>query len=472
VLHRRSFLQATFATTVLNPALNAGQTGPPNIILITADDLGYGDLGCYGSNIPTPNLDQMASEGVLFEQFCSSSPVCSPSRAALLTGRYSTRVGVPSVISPTDTGGLSLSETLLPQVLKAKNYQTACVGKWHLGSNTAYLPTSRGFDSFYGLPYSNDMSPLPLMSNTDVIEQPANLSTLTQRYTDTALKFIAKAAGSPFFLYMPHTFPHIPLAASSPFQGQSGMGHYGDSVAELDWSVGQILSALKSYQLDQNTLVMFTSDHGPWYQGSAGRLRGRKGETYEGGVRVPFIARFPGRIPQINAARVFATKNQGRVVSTFATSLDIFPTLAALTGASLPSQPLDGVNIWPILSGQQLTVNRPPFLYFNDWNLQCSRVGSMKVHVARYNTFPWTPIPSEGRINLPLPHAELYDLDTDPQESYDISAANFNTVANMRAQMEAAIVTFPTQVQQAWSYTKSQSVGSCPEGSLPEPPGP
>ncbi len=471
MIDRRSFLHATFASTVVGQTLVSSNT-PPNIILITADDLGYGDVGCYGSEIPTPNIDQMAAEGVRFDQFCSASPVCSPSRAALLTGRYSTRVGVPSVLNPTDTGGLSLTETLIPQLLKSQKYQTGCIGKWHLGSQPAYLPTSRGFDSFFGLPYSNDMSPLPLMNNTDVIEQPATLSTLTQRYTSAAVNFMTRASGSPFFLYMAHTFPHIPLAASSAFQGKSGFGPYGDALTELDWSVGQILSALKSQNLDSNTLVMFTSDHGPWYQGSSGRLRGRKGETYEGGMRVPFIARFPGRIPTLAPTRVMGGRGGGRVVSSFATSLDILPTIAALTGAPLPTAPLDGANIWPILSGQSSSVDRPPFFYFNDWQLQCARVGSWKLHVSRYNTFPWSPVPAVGRINLPLPHAELYNMDLDPSESYDMWSGHFDTVAGIRAQMEAAILTFPAVVQQAWSDTKSRTTGSCPEGSLPQPPNP
>jgi arylsulfatase A len=216
----------------------AAASPTPNIVFILCDDLGYGDLGCYGSRIRTPNLDRLASEGVRFTSFCSADPVCSPSRAALLTGRYPTRVGVPRVFFPTDPDGLNLDETTMANMLKARDYKTMCVGKWHLGRPDPYLPTSRGFDEYFGIPYSNDMTPRVLMHNKGVIEQTANLETLTAQYTEQATRFITTAKSGPFFLYMPHTFPHIPLGASPRFRGKSSEGLYGDVVDEVDWSVG------------------------------------------------------------------------------------------------------------------------------------------------------------------------------------------------------------------------------------------
>src|SRR5581483_4364220 len=295
VMTRRKFLVS--ASAGVGSRLIAAPAKTPNIVFILCDDLGYGDLGCYGSKIRTPNVDRLAREGVRFTNFCSADPVCSPSRAALLTGRYPTRVGVPRVLFPQDTGGLNLDETTLADVLKARGYKTMCIGKWHLGRPPQFLPTSRGFDEYFGIPYSNDMNPRVLMHNTEVIEQTADLASLTARYTERAERFIAQSNRSPFFLYMPHTFPHIPLAASPRFRGKSQEGLYGDVVEELDWSVGEVLQSLRQKGLEKDTLVMFSSDNGPWYQGSPGKLRGRKNTAYEGGVREPFIARWPGQIP-------------------------------------------------------------------------------------------------------------------------------------------------------------------------------
>src|SRR5579872_331622 len=321
--------------------LRAASAPPPNVVMILCDDLGYGDLGCYGSRIATPNLDHLASEGVRFTNFNSADPVCSPSRSALLTGRYPTRVGVPRVLFPTDPEGMNLDETTMADMLKARSYRTMCIGKWHLGRPERYLPTSRGFDEYFGIPYSNDMNPRVLMHNTEVIEQEADLSTLTPRYTEQAIRFLRENRGSPMFLFLPQTYPHIPLGASERFRGKSPEGLYGDVVQEIDWSVGEIRRAIKDSGLEQNTLVIFTSDNGPWYQGSAGKLRGRKNTTYEGGVREPFIAAWPGKIPA------------SRVCDGLASMLDMFPTIVRQCGAELPAKPLDGIDIWPMLTGQK-----------------------------------------------------------------------------------------------------------------------
>lgn len=451
-IDRRALLR-TAAAAVLAPLARAQQQRP-NIVIIYADDLGYGDLGCYGSKIPTPNLDRMASEGALFTNFYSASPVCSPSRASLLTGRYPVRTGVPRVLGPEERG-LNKSEVTMAEMLKAAGYKTMCIGKWHLGAKPGDLPTDRGFDEYYGIPYSNDMWPRPLMHNMDVVEQPAQLETITERYTEQAINFIANSRNAPFFLYLPHAFPHVPLAASPRFAGKSPSGLYGDVIEELDWSVGQVLAAIRDNGLDQNTLVVFSSDNGPWWQGSPGKLRGRKGETYDGGMREPFIARMPGAI------------RAGTVAPGLATTMDLLPTIAGLTGATLPPNPLDGVDIWPILIGQRDEVDRDLFLYFDSVFLQCARMGDWKLHVSRYNTRAWSPVPAGGRKNLPLPKPELYDLSEDPQESYDCAASHPEIVAEILARIKRLLPTLPSQVIDAWNDTMSRRVDDAPTDGIP-----
>ena len=455
---RRRFL-ASAAAAVGSPLGRAAEQ-PPNVVFILCDDLGYGDLGCYGSRIRTPNLDRMAAEGVRFTNFCSADPVCSPSRAALLTGRYPTRVGVPRVLFPQDTGGLDLDETTLADALKKRAYRTMCIGKWHLGRPPGYLPTSRGFDAYFGIPYSNDMSPRVLMRNTQVIEETTDLQSLTRRYTEEAQRFIESARGGPFFLYLPHTFPHIPLAASPRFRGKSAEGLYGDVVEEVDWSVGEILRTLAGNGLDRNTLVMFSSDNGPWYQGSPGKLRGRKNTTYEGGVREPFLARWTGAIPT------------GRTSNALASMMDIFPTVARLSGAPLPDKPLDGIDIWPLLNGQKDSIERAPLLYFDNWDLQCARWMNWKLHIARHNTAPYTPEPPGGRHSYLLPRPELYDLANDPDESYDVAAENPRIVQQIQGKIDAMVPTFPQSVQQAYAEAKARRADpNTPTGSYPRPVG-
>jgi len=456
MLNRRSFL-ASAGMTLASPLVGA-QSRKPNIVFILCDDLGYGDLGCYGSKIHTPNLDQMAADGIRFTNFSSADPVCSPSRAALLTGRYPTQVGVPRVFFPRDKNGLNLDETTLANVLKAQDYKTICIGKWHLGRPVEYLPTSRGFDEYFGIPYSNDMNPRVLMHNTEVIEDPAPLDTLTTRYTEQAVQFIGKNKSSPFFLYMPHTYPHIPLGASERFRGKSSEGPYGDAVEELDWSVGLVREALRRNGLERNTLVMFTSDNGPWYQGSPGKLRGRKNTTYEGGVREPFIAVWPGKIPK------------GRVSNGLASMLDIFPTVSRLCGAALPSKTLVGIDIWPLLTGQKESIDREVLLYFDDWNLQCARWMNWKLHIARHNTAAYAPPPPEGRLNYTLAKPELYNLANDPDESYDVAAENPAVVQEILRRVNLLLPTFPEPVQKAWEESQARkSAPIVPAGAYPRP---
>ena len=471
-MKRRTFIRNASATAALGSvagSLTAQAAPPPNIVLITADDLGYGDLSCYGSHIQTPNLDRMAQEGVQFRQFYSANPVCSPSRASLLTGRYGVRCGVPTVLWPTDTGGLATNEITIAQMLKPAGYNTMCVGKWHLGRPVQYLPTSRGFDEYYGIPYSNDMAPSILLHNTDIIESPVDLSTLTKRYTSHAVDFIARSRNIPFFLYMPHTFPHPPLAASPDFAGRSGMGPYGDAVQELDWSVGQVLEALQSNGVDHNTLIMFTSDHGPWWQGSPGGLRGRKGDTFEGGMRTPFIARFPNRIP-VNSPRNRWTRGaEPRIVNAMATSLDLLPTIAAFTQTRLPGNPLDGVDIGPLLSGQFQDVARPLFFYFSNVDLQCARLGPWKLHMARPNVPAYVATPAVGNYNLRLLNPELYNIDLDPEEAVDVAEQNPGIVADIQQRVAQTLLSFPATVQSAWRNTQSRPVYPTAAGAYPTP---
>jgi arylsulfatase len=302
------------------------------------------------------------------------------------------------------------------------------------------------------------MTPRVLLHNTEVIEEVANLETLTARYTDQARKFITEARGSNFFLYMPHTFPHIPLAASERFRGKSKEGLYGDVVEEIDWSVGEVLKALKQNALDQNTLVMFSSDNGPWYQGSPGKLRGRKNTTYEGGVREPFIARWTGKIPA------------GRVSDGLASMMDVFPTVAKLCGCGAPPKPLDGIDIWPLLDGERQSIDRAPLLYFDNWDLQCARWMNWKLHVARHNTAAYTPAPPEGRHSYLLPRPELYNLANDPDESYDVASENAGIVEQIETKIAAMIKDFPEPVQQAYAEARARTVNpSMPAGAYPQP---
>jgi len=361
------------------------------------------------------------------------------------------------VLQAKDTYGLPETETTIPQMLKPLGYTSACIGKWHLGSLPQYLPTSRGFDMFYGVPYSNDMVPLPLMYNQSVIESNTSNDLLTQKYTAAAVKFIEANKDGRFFLYLAHNVPHPPIGASPAFKGKSELGIYADAVEEMDWSVGQVVQALGNAGILEDTLCIFTSDNGPWFLGSAGRFRGRKAETYEGGVREPFVAYMPGTIPA------------GTAPAGFGSLMDLFPTFASLASAPLPRLPLDGINIWPMMTGQEASIEREILLYFDSWNLQCARVGAWKLHVARYNALPWVEAPREGRINLPLAKPELYNIEADPEEAYECSDAHPDIVKDIRNRIQAALLTFPAQVQTEWANTMARQTQPVSVGGMPSP---
>ena len=435
----RTILLTLFGMWALHAAAAA-----PNYVLIFCDDLGYGDLGCYGSTKNrTPRIDAMAKEGMRFTSFMSSSPVCTPSRASLLTGCYARRVGMHEdftghwVLIPRSRRGMRADELTLPEMLKSKGYATACIGKWHLGDQPPHLPTAHGFDEYYGIPYSNDMAsarrgdpPLPLIQDTKVIEAPANQATLTKRYTREAIQFIERNKSKPFFLYLPHTFPHLPLFASREFHGKSANGRYGDSVEEIDWSTGKILDALKQHGLDKNTLVIFTSDNGSNGRngGSNAPLSGSKGGTMEGGMRVPMIACWPGRIPA------------GSTCNELSSTMDFLPTLAALSGGLLSANKIDGHDITPLLTGTKGAASPyEVFYYYRRRQLQAVRWGDWKWHLPLANTFPnWTTANQKGRGRP----GKLVNLKTDLAEKVDVTAANPKVMAKMRelvAQAEAAL---------------------------------
>ncbi len=413
------------------------QSAQPNVVLLFADDLGYGDLGCQGHpTIRSPHLDRMAGEGIRLTSFYAAI-VCSPSRAALLTGRYPVRTGVFRVIGPDDKLGLPASEFTLAEALKTRGYRTWAVGKWHLGhDDPAFFPTACGFDGYLGLLYSNDMMPpwvetkrpLRLYRNTEPVDGPVDQATLTEAYTEEAIRFIRDAKAGPFFLYLAYTFPHVPLAASPRVGGSSARGLYGDVVEAIDGSAGRILDVLKREGLDENTLVIFTSDNGPWIDlpprmvrtggvkpwdaGSAGLLRGWKGTTYEGGPRVPFIARWPGKIPP------------GRVSAGIATSMDLYTTFLKLAGARVPAdRPVDGMDLFDFLAGKAESPRRE-FLYFRGRSLDAVREGKWKLRLTthlRQEVPDWRP-----------PDAELFDLETDPSERFNLAGAHPELVARLR----------------------------------------
>ena len=429
---RSTFLLITALLACAIPSPAAENT-PPNYIVIFCDDLGYGDLGCYGSKKNrTPHIDSLARDGMKFTDFYSSSPVCTPSRASLLTGCYPRRIGMHEdftghwVLIPRSRRGLDPGETTIAETLKGQGYATACIGKWHLGDQPPHLPTAHGFDHYFGIPYSNDMQraergdpPLPLVSGSEVIEAPADQSTLTRRYTEEAVKFIAKNKSKPFFLYLPHTFPHLPLFASPEFKDKSANGRYGDSVEEIDWSTGELLGALEEHGLASNTLVIFTSDNGSNGRngGSNQPLAGAKGSTMEGGMRVPMLARWPGKIPS------------GTVCDELATTMDLLPTFCQLSGATLPEKKIDGHDLSPLLLGKAGARSGTDTLYYyRRRQLQAIRHGDWKYHLPLEKTFPrWMSTEHVGKGRP----GKLVNLASDLQEKSDLSAKHPEVVRSM-----------------------------------------
>ena len=422
------------------PLTQLSEGEKPNIILIFADDLAYGDLGVYGAKgWSTPNLDQLAAEGTKFEQFYVPHAVCSASRAALLTGTYANRIGIHGALDHSAKHGLNPEETTIAEMLKTQGYATGMVGKWHLGHHPEFLPTRQGFDSFFGLPYSNDMwpnhpetknyyPPLPLIQGEKTLAYLEDQSELTTWYTQKSLEFISKNQNQPFFLYLAHSMPHVPLFVSDKFKGQSEQGLYGDVMMEIDWSVGEIRKKLKELGLEENTLIIFTSDNGPWlsyggHAGLQGGLKEGKGTSWDGGIRVPALMAWPGKIP--------ANKS----VKQPAMTIDILPTLAEITGAALPALKIDGSSIWSLIQGEKAK-SKPYFAYYNQNELQAVIYDKWKLvfpHV--YRTIPaGAELRNDG---LPVKYAhirlekeQLFDLSTDPGETKDLHS-NFPEIVRM-----------------------------------------
>jgi len=413
--------------------------GKPNFIVIFCDDLGYGDVGCFGSQKNrTPNIDKMAAEGMRFTSFYVTSGVCTPSRASLMTGCYPCRVNMHQndeglcVLFPVNKKGLHPDEITIAEILKTQGYATCCIGKWHLGDQFEFLPTSQGFNYYFGIPYSNDMGsrvgtnrpPLPLVQNETVIEAPADQNTLTKRYTEQAVDFIKANKDKPFFIYLPHTMPHTPLHVSEAFSGRSANGLYGDAIEELDWSVGQILETLRQLDLDRRTLVVFTSDNGATAEKgrSNGPLRGHKGTTWEGGQREPCIVWWPGRIPA------------GKTCSELATTMDMLPTFAGLAGTKAPTDHIiDGKNIWPLMAGKKNAKSpHEAFYYYQMDQLQAVRSGRWKLHLPlAQKKKNW----GEPTPDVPL---ALYDLEADIGETTDVADQHPDVVKHLLALAEEA----------------------------------
>jgi len=492
---RRNFLKTVGGSTaaialaggsgVLNCLGSSGRL--PNFVIIFTDDQGYADVGSYGAkDFETPNLDGMASEGMRFTNFYVSQAVCSASRAALLTGCYSNRVSVLGAYGPNAKAGLNPEEETIAEMLKKKGYATGIFGKWHLGHHKEFLPLQQGFDEFLGLPYSNDMWPvtydgrrlnsdnpgnkpwkldypeLPLIDGNEKTDEICTLddqATLTTQYTERAVKFIEKNKDNPFFLYVPHSMPHVPLGVSDKFRGKSKQGKYGDVIMEIDWSVGEILKTLRKHDLDNNTLVIFTSDNGPWmnfgrHGGSAFPLREGKGAMWEGGARVPCIMRWPGRI------------TAGSECNKIAATIDILPTFSAITGTLLPEKKIDGVNILPLLEGEKNRAPRDHFYFYYGAQLRAVRWDKWKLHFPHeYRSYEGV---EPGKNGLPGPYARgktglaLYDLENDISEKNNVAETYPDIVARISDLAEKA------REDLGDSLTKRQGRHVRPPGKIPD----
>ncbi len=431
--------------------LSAQSEKPPNFVVVFCDDLGYGDIGSFGHPlIQTPNIDRMAVEGQKWTQFYVADPVCTPSRAGLLTGRYPIRNGMTSskrhVFFPDSPNGLPLEELTIAEILKPLGYSTAAVGKWHLGHLPKFLPGQQGFDYYYGIPYSNDMDSdkwgeyleqsedpdyfsnteffnVPLIENADIIERPADQTTITKRYTEKAVQFIEKNKAQPFFLYLAHSMPHIPLFVSEEFRGRSKTSLYVDVIEEIDWSVGEVLKALEKNNLDKNTVVVFTSDNGPWllfktHGGSAGPLRAGKGTTFEGGQRVPTVFWGPGIVSP-------------GVIDQMGATLDLLPTFTSLSGAKIPTdRKIDGHDLSQVLI-QKSESPRKEFFYWAFAELHAYRNEQFKIHIKQREVIHY------GRPTLELETPELYDIKADISEKYDVAQTFPEVVFEMMDKMQS-----------------------------------
>lgn len=472
--------------------LSAADPRPPNVVLILVDDLGYADLGCFGAEkIKTPNMDRMASEGMKFTSFYVAQAVCSASRAALMTGCYANRVGMQGALNHTSKEGIHPDEFLLPEMCKARGYATAAFGKWHLGTDLLFNPLHNGFDEFLGIPYSNDnskyhpslaqeMPPLPFYAGLKVIETDPDQSQFTRRFTERATSFIERHKEQPFFLYVPHVMPHVPIFASAPFRGKSSAGLYGDVVQEIDESVGQILDTLKRCGIDQNTLVILFSDNGPFlsygnHAGSAKPLREGKLTTFDGGVRSPFIARWPGHIPA------------AQVCDEPVMEIDLLPTIATLIGGKLSERKIDGKNILPLLEGKPDAKSPHEALaFYGGDELQAIRSGPWKLHFphpyitvdgepgrdgkpARFGQMKPKAITQSGIAGIASRHGyrveniglSLYNLNDDPGETHDVSKDHPEIVARLQKLAE------PTRKELGDTLLKVKGTENRPLGIAP-----
>ncbi|QDT13137.1 sulfatase [Planctomycetes bacterium K23_9] len=451
------------AALLMTPAFSTfADDRPPNIVVIFIDDMGYADINPFGGTAyPTPNLDRMADEGRKFTDFVVSSAVCSASRSALLTGCYHRRIGFSGALGPKANVGINPNETTIAELCKSVGYSTAAFGKWHLGHHPKFLPTNHGFDQYFGIPYSNDMWPLhpasiekrkkdpdakipwaelPMIENTTIVNesvQPNDQRQMTRQFTQRSVAFIKKNVDKPFFLYLPHPMVHVPLYASKEFEGKSGQGIFGDVVMEVDWSVGQILDAVESIGQSENTLVVFTSDNGPWlsygtHGGKATPLREGKGTMWEGGYREPTIMRWKGKIPA------------GTTCDKLCSTIDLLPTVAAMIGAKLPPHKIDGHDIQPLLIGEPdaLSPHEAFYCYYGGGQLQAVRNERFKLMFPhKYRSLQGAETRADG---FPVPYKmmmadfALYDLDTDVSETTDVKEKYPEVVKELQAAAERA----------------------------------
>jgi arylsulfatase A len=452
----------------------------PNVVIIFTDDQGYADVGGFGAKgLKTPNLDRLAKQGTKFTNFHVAQPVCSASRAALLTGCYPNRIGIHGALGPQARHGIHDNEVTLAELLKQQGYATGMAGKWHLGRPPQFLPPHHGFDEYFGLPYSNDMWPhhpeakpgayptLPLIEGDQVLDNevtPAEQANLTTWYTERAVKFIERHHDRPFFFYLAHSMPHVPLHVSDKFKGKSKQGLYGDVIMEIDWSVGEVMEALRKHNLDKNTLVIFTSDNGPWlsygnHAGSAAPLREGKGTSWEGGTRVPCIMRWPGTIPK------------GRTSDAMLMTIDLLPTLAKLTDTRLPPHQIDGRDVWPLLTGVKGATNpHAAYLFYYQQNqLQAVTSGDGRWKLVLPHTYRTLAGRSGGADGKPVKYEqsqitgpELYDLQQDRTETRNIAAAHPEIVQRLLTHAEAA------RADLGDSLTNRKGNGGREPGRLPE----